>query len=98
MNNLDIKWFRILAILEGTSLLILMFIAMPLKRMMGMPEAVRIVGGIHGMLFLMYFYTLLTIWMSHKWPLKKAFTAFIMASIPFGTFWFEKKYLKAVNS
>lgn len=95
MNNLDIKYFRVLAIVEGISLLILMFIAVPLKRLMGMPEGVRFVGGIHGMLFLMYLYTLFTVWKTHKWPAKRALVAFIAAIIPFGSFWFERKYLKS---
>ncbi|MES2769863.1 MAG: DUF3817 domain-containing protein [Bdellovibrionota bacterium] len=96
LNNLDLKYFRILALAEGSSLLVLMFIAMPLKRIFGYPEAVKIVGSIHGILFLMYMYTLLTIVINHKWPAKKTLLAVIMSSIPFGSFWFDRKYL--VNS
>lgn len=42
---------RFASILEGVSLLVLVLIAMPLKHALGMPMAVRVVGGLHGMLF-----------------------------------------------
>ena len=48
-----IGYFRILAIIEGISLLALLFIAMPLKYVYAMPEAVSIVGMTHGILFLL---------------------------------------------
>ncbi|HUP40604.1 MAG TPA: DUF3817 domain-containing protein [Vicinamibacterales bacterium] len=43
--------FRIAALFEGWSYLVLLFIAMPLKYAAGMPLAVRIVGSVHGFLY-----------------------------------------------
>lgn len=43
-----------MGIIEGTSTLLLFFVAMPLKYYAGMPRAVTIVGGLHGILFLLY--------------------------------------------
>ena len=43
---------RITAILEGWSLIILLAIAMPLKYFAGRPEAVSIIGMLHGLLFI----------------------------------------------
>lgn len=40
--------FRFFGFIEGASLLILLCIAMPLKYAAGYPEAVRIVGSLHG--------------------------------------------------
>ena len=88
-------YFRFIGLAEGISLLILLFIAMPLKRIFGFPEAVRWIGSIHGVLFIAYVYTLITFAHGQKWSLKKFFLAFIVASIPFGTIWFDRKYLKA---
>jgi integral membrane protein len=42
---------RTMACLEGLSYLVLLFVAMPLKYFAGLPSAVRIVGSIHGLLF-----------------------------------------------
>ena len=46
-----IRALRHLAIVEGVSTLVLFGIAMPLKYFAGMPLAVRIVGSLHGALF-----------------------------------------------
>jgi integral membrane protein len=45
------QWLRIASLMEGLSWLTLLFIAMPLKYMLGEPKAVTIVGMAHGMLF-----------------------------------------------
>jgi integral membrane protein len=71
---------------EGISYLVLLGIAMPLKYMAGIWEAVRIVGSLHGILFII-FITLL--WEGKKRiPLswKTAFFAFLLSITPFGTF------------
>ena len=52
--NIDAKFLsrlRLLSIVEGTSTLLLFGIAMPLKYLADMPLAVRIVGSLHGLLF-----------------------------------------------
>jgi len=46
-----VRVLRHLAIIEGISTLVLFGIAMPLKYFAGMPLAVRIVGSLHGALF-----------------------------------------------
>jgi integral membrane protein len=45
---------RRVGMLEGASFLLLLGAAMPLKYMLGMPLAVRIVGSAHGVLFIAY--------------------------------------------
>lgn len=55
MNELDrpfLAKLRLLSLIEGTSTLILFGVAMPLKYAFDMPLAVRIVGSLHGLLFL----------------------------------------------
>jgi integral membrane protein len=46
-----VRALRHLAVIEGISTLVLFGIAMPLKYFAGMPLAVRIVGSVHGALF-----------------------------------------------
>lgn len=46
-----VRALRHLAIVEGISTLVLFLIAMPLKYFAGMPMAVRVVGSLHGALF-----------------------------------------------
>ncbi len=88
-----IKGFRVLGWLEGISLLVLLFIAMPMKYVMGQPEMVRMVGQTHGMLFLLYVVMAINLAVSNDWKKMKLFMAILLSSVPFGTFFFEKKYL-----
>jgi integral membrane protein len=88
-----ISSFKWIARLEGTSYLLLLFIAMPLKYLAGMPEWVLYVGWAHGALFVAYGLTLLWVWVADQWSFGKAFLAGVASLLPGGTFWFEKKHL-----
>lgn len=81
---------RVIALVEGVSFLVLLFIAMPLKYAAGMPMAVKIVGGIHGGLFLLFLLAVFHAMDEAKWPLSRAFVAFVASVVPFGTFWFDR--------
>jgi integral membrane protein len=85
--------FRTIAIVEGWSYVILLCIAMPLKRMAGLGLPVKITGWIHGILFVAYCALLLRVWLKQGWSFGKVVLAFIVSLIPLGTFWFERKYL-----
>lgn len=87
------KLFKYTAIVEGWSYLILLFIAVPLKRLFDMPLAVRIFGSIHGFLFVAFCLFLVLAWTDEKWSIKKVGLAFVSSLVPFGTFWFDRKYL-----
>ena len=50
----ELKQFRWVAFLEGLSFVLLLFVAMPLKYWAGLPLAVRIVGMVHGLLFVLF--------------------------------------------
>jgi integral membrane protein len=73
--------------IEGISYLLLLGVAMPLKYFAGKPEAVTIVGGIHGFLFVAFGIALIDVWIREKWSFGKVIVAFLSSLIPFGTFW-----------
>jgi len=89
--NTTLGQFRWIALLEGLSFIILVFIAMPLKYVFDMPQAVRMFGMAHGVLFVAYVIFLYMVWREDKWPFGKAVIAFLMSLIPFGTIWFDRK-------
>ena len=68
------------------AILVLLFIAMPLKYFMDSPQAVTIVGWIHGVLFVAYMISGLEVRKTYKWPFKKVLTAVAASLIPFGPF------------
>lgn len=75
-------------------MLVLLFIAMPLKYLMDIPLGVKVVGMAHGVLFIAY--VLIATYLKSKlqWNLS-TFVIIVLASfVPFGTFYVERKYLK----
>ncbi|MGB0973358.1 MAG: DUF3817 domain-containing protein [Flavobacteriaceae bacterium] len=88
-----IKIFRGISLLEGLSLLILLFIAMPIKYVLGNPEYVKHVGMAHGLLFVAYVLFAIMAKFELEWKTKTLLIVFIASVIPFGTFYVDKKYL-----
>jgi len=88
-----IKLFRGISLLEGLSLLALLFIAMPLKYVWGNPEYVRIIGMAHGLLFVAYILFAIMTKFELNWKAKTLLIVFVASVIPFGTFYVDKKYL-----
>ncbi|WP_343667845.1 DUF3817 domain-containing protein [Chitinophaga sp.] len=80
---------RIIGFFEGISLLILVFIAVPLKYWGGQPAMVKIMGPIHGLLFTLFVITTLSVGVAYKWKWK----LLIACIIPFGTFYVDKYIL-----
>lgn len=89
----DIQRFRMTALAEGSSFLILLCIAMPMKYVMGMPRVVTVVGAIHGILFLLYIGQLAKLRNTYQWDNRFSFQAFLASLLPFGPFVFDK-YLR----
>lgn len=81
---------RVLAIVEGISTLVLFGIAMPLKYFAGMPLAVRIVGSLHGALFVALVVMLLVA--IRKVPISPAIAAagIVAAVVPGGPFLLDR--------
>ncbi len=77
---------RLAGFVEGISFLVLLFIAMPLKYFANMPQAVKVVGWIHGALFIWFIIALLNVMATQKWKIGKSFLVFLSSLIPFGTF------------
>ena len=84
------RQLRHIGLVEGTSTLLLFFVAMPLKYAVDMPKAVSIVGMIHGVLFTLYVIALIRAALALKRPFKWSAKVFIAAIIPFGPFVIER--------
>ncbi|HYI01261.1 DUF3817 domain-containing protein [Hyalangium sp.] len=80
---------RAVGLLEGTSFLVLLFIAMPLKYFAGMPLAVKAGGWAHGVLFILYLLVLGHAATAHRWSLLRVGAGFIASLLPFGPFVFD---------
>jgi len=85
---------RCFAVLEGFSLLILLFVAMPLKYYFNDPFMVKTVGMAHGLLFISYSFTLLLTHLQLSWKLTNTLVAFAASFVPFGTFYADSKFFR----
>jgi integral membrane protein len=86
--------FRLVALLEGISFLLLLFVAMPLKYWANMPLAVKYTGWAHGLLFILFFIALAQVFAEKSWSIKKVLLCVIASFIPFGTFVLDAYLLK----
>lgn len=80
---------RIISIVEALSYLILLGIAMPLKYIWGEPQAVKIVGMLHGVLFCIFCAALLDTMLKQKWNIVPPFWIFMASLVPFAPIWVE---------
>lgn len=95
MLKTDLGRFRLMAFFEGASLVVLLFIAMPLKYLAGIPEMVTFVGTLHGVLFISYI--LLTLYTTYRirWSFKWLVSAVLVAFIPFGNLVLDSRLKQA---
>ena len=91
IHNDAIGNFRIIGFIEGISYLVLLFIAMPMKYMMGIAIATKIVGMAHGVLFIIFIALLMMAAQKHNFSMKDSAIFFIASLIPFGTFVTDKR-------
>ena len=89
------KIFRIVSILEGVSYLLLLFIATPIKYILGNEMFVKMLGMPHGLLFIVYIILAIMLKYELGWENKKFFIILMASVIPFWTFYVDKKYLRA---
>jgi len=92
MSSLNI--FRKVAVAEGISYLLLLFVAMPLKYWANLPLAVKYTGWVHGVLFIAYAACLIMAWQEAKWKFGKAVLIFFASLLPIAPFFVDRN-LKA---
>ncbi|PQA91167.1 hypothetical protein B0A69_18095 [Chryseobacterium shigense] len=78
-----INIYRKTALIEGFSYLILLFIAMPLKYFLNIPEGVKYFGWIHGVLFLVFMVALVAAAIQYRWSFKRIMLYLIASVLPF---------------
>lgn len=91
--------FRIIGFVEGLSLILLIFVAMPVKYYFANPVLTKTIGPIHGGLFLLYIVSTFGVAADQNWKFATTTWKVLLASfIPFGNFWVDRKILaKSMN-
>jgi len=89
---------RIVGFLEGISLLVLIFISVPMKYIFNNPLGSEIVGPIHGALFLLFLFNTLMVAAEQKWQFKTiTWKVLVSCVLPFGTFYIDHKLLRKIQ-
>ncbi|WP_316844471.1 DUF3817 domain-containing protein [Pedobacter psychrodurus] len=83
--------FRKVAVAEGISYLLLLFVAMPLRHFAHLDLAVKYTGWVHGILFIAYVALLVMTWQEQKWKFGKAVLIFLASLLPFMPFVVDRK-------
>ena len=86
--------FRFVGILDGSSLVLLLFMAMPLKYWFDIPQAVTFFGTLHGYIFLVYLIAIVSALFTVRWPFRFTIGAILSALIPFGNFVLDNRLKK----
>lgn len=94
----NIGRLRIIGLMEGISLIVLVFIAVPLKYALHNDSWVKNLGPIHGALFLLFVLNTLSVAVSEGWKFKDTTWKVLLACIiPFGTFYIDHKILTRIK-
>jgi len=82
--------YRIMAIVTGTALLLLVFVAIPIQIWGHNDGPVSVIGTTHGFLFIAYLITGLDLGIRVRWPLWRLGLVLIAGTIPFMSFVMER--------
>ncbi len=89
---------RLIAFLEGISLLVLIFVAVPLKYIYKDASLSSILGPIHGALFLLFVFNTLSVAVEQDWKFSETTWKVLLACfVPFGTFYIDCKILAPIT-
>jgi integral membrane protein len=83
--------YRIIAWIVGVVLIALVAVGMPLKYLGGDDSVVATVGPAHGFLFMVYVVLTFDLGRRAKWPLGRMLLVMLAGTIPFLSFWAERK-------
>ena len=95
--NIPYRNLRQIAIAEGISF-IAFAVTMPLKYGLEIYWPNKIVGWMHGLLFMLYWALMILAAFHYRWSWKQSLIILLSSMIPFAPFWVDRRYLKDPES
>lgn len=89
--------YRVMAYITGTGLIILVFVAMPLKYFADIRQPVAVVGALHGFFYMAYVVCSLVLAERCRWRPVRAVLVALAGTIPFLSFVAERKVTQLVR-
>jgi integral membrane protein len=92
-----LRAYRVMAWVTGVGLVILVFVAMPLKYFFGQPMLVSIVGMLHGFFYMAYIVCTLVLAERCRWRPLDALVILLCGTIPLASFFAERRVTARVR-
>lgn len=86
-----------MAWVTGVLLLVLVFVAMPMKYVGDDETLVHTVGVLHGWLYMAYLVTAFLLAYHLRWPMFRTLLLLLAGTIPFASFYAERKVVAEVE-
>jgi integral membrane protein len=89
--------YRVMSYVTGVGLIVLVFIAVPIKYIPALGEKegpVAIVGALHGYLYMIYVVLTLALAYTRKWKLPKLILVVAAGTIPLAVFFAERRVIR----
>lgn len=101
MFRMNAEKFRYVALAEAASFLTLL-VCTAVKYGMDQPLGVKVMGPIHGFLFIVYVFAALMVAIGDKWSVWETLGVLVGAVVPFGGFavdrWLTRRYAGRINA
>jgi integral membrane protein len=95
LEHAQLKRLELLSLLEATTLVLLVCVAVPLKHLYSQPLGSRVMGPVHGVAFVAYSWTALQTVAGGGWRRREIARLFIVALVPFAGYlnvmWLRRK-------
>ena len=83
--------YRVMAYVVGVMLLVLVFVAVPLRYAAGVPEVSKIVSPVHGFLYIVYLVAAFDLALKARFTAKGTVLVLLAGVVPFVSFWAERR-------
>ena len=83
--------YGVIAWVVGVMLLLLVFVAMPLKYFADNPSAMNVIGPLHGFLYMVYLVGTFDLFRRVRWSFPRLVMMALAGTIPFLSFYAERK-------
>ncbi len=87
--------YRVLANIVGVVLIVLMFVAVPLRYLAGIPEVSKTVSPVHGVMYLLLVLSVVALGRDRGWPLKRVVLVALAGTVPVLSFVVERRVARS---
>ena len=90
--------YRVMAYVVGVMLLVLVFVAVPLRYAAGIPEVSRVVSPVHGFLYIVYLVAAFDLALRARFTAKGTVLVLLAGVVPLVSFWAERRVTSRVRA